>query len=133
MVTGAPGAAPGEAPGEANHFSLAVPPEVFSLSEVVLAAHRELAQKLRSSESSVNGEERDRMCRLLRSFVPGIVRSDLTSSRSSRRSRRERGALLFADASGFTAPPGVRRPESRALARDDSAVDGDPRAYVRRR
>ena len=76
------------------------PPEVFSLSEVVLAAHRSLGHKLRRSE---DGPERNRTCRLLRSFVPRLVRQDVASRDASRRVREARGAVLFADASGFTA------------------------------
>ena len=73
-----------------------LPPEVFSLSEVVLAAHVALARRLRETSP-----EQERTCRLLRSFVPGIVREDAAGNVDQ--TRRATGALLFADASGFTA------------------------------
>ena len=75
-----------------------LPPEVFSLSEVVLSAHVALAHRLRETSA-----EQERTCRLLRSFVPGIVREDVASPGAGRRARDATGALLFADASGFTA------------------------------
>ena len=82
--------------------ALATHPEVFSLSEIILEAHRSLAQKLRGS-----GEvERMKTSRLLRSFVPKLVRQDVASREPSKRFRQATGAVLFADASGFT----VREP-----------------------
>lgn len=82
--------------------ALATHPEVFSLSEIILEAHRSLAQKLRGS-----GEvERMKTSRLLRSFVPKLVRQDVAAHDANLRQRDARGAVLFADASGFT----VREP-----------------------
>ncbi|KAK7242877.1 adenylate and guanylate cyclase, partial [Aureococcus anophagefferens] len=79
--------------------ALATHPEVFSLSEIILEAHRSLAQKLRGS-----GEvERMKTSRLLRSFVPKLVRQDVAAHDANLRQRDARGAVLFADASGFTA------------------------------
>ena len=82
--------------------ALASHPEVFSLSEIILEAHRSLAQKLRGS-----GEvERMKTSRLLRSFVPKLVRQDVAAHDANLRVRGATGAVLFADASGFT----VREP-----------------------
>jgi len=72
-------------------------PEAFGLSEVVLGAHRAVAHKLRRDDDAAVA----RTIRLLKSFVPGIVRADVAEQTATRVAKRT-GAVLFADASGFT-------------------------------
>ena len=75
----------------------AAAPEAFGLSEVVLGAHVALAQKLRRADAS----QLKIAAKVVGSFVPESARSDIR--RCVRPTTERRGAVLFADASGFTA------------------------------
>ena len=62
-----------------------------------MGAHRAVAHKLRRDDDAAVA----RTIRLLKSFVPGIVRADVAEQTATRVAKRT-GAVLFADASGFT-------------------------------